>query len=36
MEKEVENKNSFLTDLSSSESAGDESDKETLIEKKEN
>ena len=35
MKKEVENKNSFITDLSSSESSGDESEKEIPIENKE-
>ena len=35
MKKEVENKISFLTDLSSSESSGDESEKEIPIENKE-
>ena len=34
MKKEVENKNSFITDLSSSESSGDESEKEIPIENK--
>ena len=34
MKKEVENKNSFITDLSSSESSGDETDKEIPIENK--
>ena len=33
MKKEVENKKSFLTDLPSSESSGDESEKELPIEK---
>ena len=35
MKKEVENKNSFITDLSSSESSSDESEKEIPIENKE-
>ena len=35
MKKEVENKNSFITVLSSSESSGDESEKEIPIENKE-
>ena len=35
MKKEVENKNSFITDLTSSESSSDESDKEIPLENKE-
>ena len=34
MKKEVENKKTFITDLPSSESSGDESDKEIPIKKK--
>ena len=35
MKKEVDNKNSFITDLTSSESSGNESDQEISVENKE-